>query len=95
MLGFFPTLGGVILMVILVKAVIVYSDAANDSSGALLGLGVPVWIGILGIGSGILLVIYRKITAPAFFRNEKRVKFGDPIEVVTPEAEFAPADTML
>jgi amino acid transporter len=95
MLGFFPTVGGLILMVILVKAVIVYSDAANDSSGAFLGLGVPVWIGILGLGSGILVVLYRKATAPAFFRNEKRVKFGDPIEVVTPEAEFAPPETML
>ncbi len=95
MLGFFPTVGGVILMVILVKAVIVYSDPANDSSAPFLGLGVPVWIGILGVGSGILIMLYRKATAPAFFRNEKRVKFGDPIEVVTPEAEFAPPDTML
>jgi amino acid transporter len=95
MLGVFPTLGGVILMVILVKAVIVYGDAANDSSGAFLGLGVPVWIGILGVGSGILIVLYRRVTAPAFFRNEKRLVYGDPIEVVTPEAEFAPADSML
>jgi amino acid transporter len=95
MLGFFPTVGGLILMVILVKAVLVYGNAANDSSGAFLGLGVPVWIGILGLGSGILIVIYRKATAPAFFRNEKRVKFGDPIEVVTPESEFAPPETML
>ena len=95
MLGFFPTVGGLILMVILVKAVTYYGNASNDSSGAFLGMGVPVWIGILGLGSGILYMLYRKATAPAFFRNEKRVKFGDPIEVVTPEAEFAPPDTML
>lgn len=95
MLGVFPMLGGVILMVILVKAVVYYGDAANDSSGAFLGLGVPVWIGILGVGSGILIMLYRRATAPAFFRNEKRVVFGDPIEVVTPEAEFAPVDSML
>ena len=95
MLGFFPTVGGLILMVIMIKAVIYYGNASNDSSGAFLGMGVPVWIGILGLGSGILYMLYRKATAPAFFRNEKRVKYGDPIEVVTPEAEFAPADTML
>jgi amino acid transporter len=95
MLGFLPSLGGAILMLIMVKAVITYGDAANDSSGAFLGLGVPDWIGILGIGSGILIVFYRRVTAPAFFRNEKRVVYGDKIEVVTPEAEFAPADTML
>jgi hypothetical protein len=40
-------------------------------------------------------MLYRRVTAPAFFVNEKRVKYGDPIEVVTPEAEFAPADSML
>jgi amino acid transporter len=95
MLGFFPTVGGLILMVIMIKAVTYYGNASNDSSGAFLGMGVPVWIGILGLGSGILYMLYRKATAPAFFRNEKRVKYGDPIEVVTPEAEFAPADTML
>lgn len=95
MLGFFPTVGGLMLMGILVKAVTYYGDANNDSSGALLGLGVPDWIGILGIGSGILYMLYRKATAPAFFRNEKRVKYGDPIETVTPETEFAPTDTML
>ena len=95
MLGFFPTVGGLILMVILVKAVIYYGNAANDSSGAFLGMGVPVWIGILGLGSGILYMLYRQATAPAFFRNEKRVVYGDKIEVVTPEIEFAPTDTML
>jgi amino acid transporter len=95
MLGFFPTVGGAILMVILVKAVTYYGNAANDSSGAFLSMGVPVWIGILGVGSGILYMFYRRATAPAFFRDEKRVKYGDPIAVVTPEAEFAPADSML
>jgi amino acid transporter len=95
MLGVFPTVGGLVLMVIMVKAVSYYGNASNDSSGAFLGMGVPVWIGILGVGSGILFMLYRRATAPAFFRNEKRVVYGDKIEVVTPESEFAPADTML
>jgi amino acid transporter len=95
MLAIFPTLGGLILMVILVKAVIYYGNAANDSSGAFLGLGVPVWIGILGVGSGVVLMLIRRVTAPGFFQREKRLVYGDPIEVVTPEAEFAPADSML
>jgi amino acid transporter len=95
MLGILPTLGGLILMVILVKAVVYYGDASNDSSGALLGLGVPVWIGILGVGSGIVLMLIRRVTAPAFFRNEKRMVYGDEIQVVTPEDEFAPLDSML
>jgi amino acid transporter len=93
--GVMPTLGGLMLMGILVKAVVVYSDAANDSSKPLLGMGVPVWIGILGLGTGAALMLYRRATAPAFFRNEKRMVYGDKIEVVTPELEFSPTDTLL
>ena len=95
MLGILPTLGGAMLMVILVKAVITYGHQANNYSKDLLGLGVPDWIGILGVGSGVVLMLIRQFTAPAFFRNEKRMVYGDKIEVVTPEAEFAPADSML
>jgi len=40
MLGLLPTVGGLILMVILVKAVTYYGNASNDSSGAFLGMGV-------------------------------------------------------
>jgi amino acid transporter len=93
--GILPTVGGLMLMGILVKAVIFYGRAANDTSGAFLGLGVPVWIGILGLGSGTVLMLVRHATAPGFFKREKRLVYGDPIEVVTPEAEFAPADSML
>jgi amino acid transporter len=94
-LGVVPVFGGAVLMLILVRGAIFYGHEINDYSKPFLGLGVPDWIGILGIGSGILIVFYRRVTAPAFFRNEKRVVYGDKIEVVTPEAEFAPADTML
>jgi hypothetical protein len=55
---------------------------------------VPDWIAILGVGGGIILVIIRRFQAPEFFR-EPRQKFGDKIETVTSEAEFAPSDSML
>ncbi len=71
-----------------------YGHASNDSSPPLLGLGVPDWIAILGVGSGIILVIIRRFQAPEFFR-EPRQKYGDKIETVTREDEFAPADSML
>lgn len=93
-LAVMPTLGGLALMGIIVKAVSYYSDSNNDSSPPFLGLGVPVWIGILGVGSGIVLMLVRRATAPAFFR-EPRLVAGDRIETVTPEADFAPAETML
>jgi amino acid transporter len=95
MLGALPVFGGLCLMGIFVRGFIYYGHAANDSSPPFLGLGVPDWIGILGIGGGVVLMLIRRRTSPAFFKNEKRLVYGDPIEVVTPEAEFAPADSML
>jgi hypothetical protein len=81
-------------MAILVYGVIFYGHEVNDYSPPFLGLGVPDWIGILGVGSGILLMLYRRIVAPAFFR-EPRYVAGQHFEVVTAEEEFAPTDSML
>ncbi|HWE14615.1 MAG TPA: APC family permease [Solirubrobacteraceae bacterium] len=93
--GLMPVLGGLILIGILVRGAIYYGHAANDYSTPFLGLGVPDWIGILGVGSGIILMLVRNATRPEFFRREKRLVYGDPIEVVTPEADFAPAESLL
>jgi hypothetical protein len=82
-------------MLILVRGAIFYGHVINDYSSPFLGLGVPDWIGILGIGSGIILMLVQRRRAPGFFRREKRLVYGDKIETVTPEAEFAPADSML
>ncbi len=57
--------------------------------------GVPDWIGLFGIGSGVILMLVRRATSPGFFKRERRMVYGDKIETVTPEAEFAPADSML
>ena len=89
-----PTFGGLVLMGILVRGAIYYGHEINDYSPPFLGLGVPDWIGILGVGSGIVLMLIQRVRAPAFFR-ERRLVAGDKIEVVTPEAEFAPAESLL
>jgi hypothetical protein len=94
-MGVLPAFGGLVLMGIFVKGFTYYANSANDSSPPLLGLGVPDWIGILGIVGGIALMLARRATAPGFFQREKRMVWGDPIEVVTPEAEFAPADSLI
>jgi amino acid transporter len=93
-LGIVPVFGGAVLMLILVRGAIFYGHEINDYSKPFLGLGVPDWIGILGIGSGVILMVVQRFRAPHFFR-EKRLVYGDKIETVTPEADFAPADSML
>jgi hypothetical protein len=89
-----PTLGGLALMGVLGYGLYFYGQAGNDSSPPLAGLGVPDWIAILGVGGGVVLVLIRRVQAPEFFR-EPRQKYGDTIETVTSEAEFAPVDSML
>ena len=93
-LAVLPMLGGLALMGVLGHGLYYYGKAANDSSPPLLGLGVPDWIAILGVGGGIVLVLIRRAQAPAFFREPRQV-FGDQIQTVTPEVEFAPTDSML
>ena len=94
MLGILPLIGAVVLGVIFVKGMIYYGHAANDYSKPLLGLGVPDWIGILGIGSGVVFMLVTRVKSPRFFR-EPRLVAGERFETVTPEAAFAPADSML
>jgi amino acid transporter len=93
-LGLMPTVGGLALMGVLVRGTIYYGHEINDYSPPFLGLGVPDWIGILGVGSGIVFMLWRRAVAPRFFQ-ERRVKAGDTFEVVTAEAEFDPASSML
>jgi amino acid transporter len=95
MMEVLPLFGFAVLMFVFIRGFAFYGHSANDSSPPFLGLGVPDWIGLFGIVSGIVLMLIRRVTAPRFFKNEKRLVYGDPIEVVTPEAEFAPADSML
>jgi amino acid transporter len=95
MFGVLPTFGGAVLMFVFIRGFVYYGHAANDSSPPFLGLGVPDWIGLFGIASGVILMLVRRATSPGFFRRERRMVFGDRIETVTPEAEFAPADSML
>jgi amino acid transporter len=94
LLGVLPVIGAGVLGLIFVKGMIFYGHAVNDYSKPLLGLGVPDWIGILGIASGLVLMAVARIASPRFF-TERRLKAGDPIVTVTPEATFAPADSMV
>ena len=93
-LAVMPTVGGLALMGVLGYGLWFYGQSANDSSPPFLGLGVPDWIAILGVGGGVVLVLIRRVQAPAFFR-EPRQKFGDTSATVTPEEPFAPADSVL
>jgi amino acid transporter len=59
MIGVLPTLGGLMLLGILVKSCIDLSDPANSESGdSWLGLGPPLVIGIASMLLGVLLMLW-------------------------------------
>ena len=93
-LGVLPVLGGLILGVIFVKGMIYYGHKANNYSKPFLSLGVPDWIGILGIVSGLVLMLIARARHSPLFR-ERRYVAGESFRTVTPEAQFAPAEQLL
>ena len=57
LLGIAPLLGGLILFGVVVKATIYYGHAENVSSKPILGITLPLWMGIGGMLVGLILMI--------------------------------------
>ncbi len=88
LLGIAPLIGGLILFGVFVKAVIFYGHAENVSSKPILGITLPLWMGIGGMLIGLILML---VSRP-FFRDY----FSRKLETVQPglfeePVEHAPA----
>jgi len=88
LLGIAPLIGGLILFGVFVKAVIFYGHAENVSSKPILGITLPLWMGIGGMLVGLILML---VSRP-FFRDF----FSRKLETVQPglfeqPVEHAPA----
>jgi amino acid transporter len=76
LLGLAPLLGGLMLLGIFVKALVYYGDPANTSSPGVLGLGVPVVVGVGSLVLGFALMLVSGRSFPEFFRRGREV--ADP-----------------
>ena len=74
--GLAPLAGGVIMLLIFIKAMIFYGHRANNYSPDIFGLGTPDFIGILALGLGGVLLIVTNFSLPEFFR--RRPEVADP-----------------
>jgi amino acid transporter len=88
LLGIAPLIGGLILFGVFVKAVIFYGHAENVSSKPILGITLPLWMGIGGMLIGVILML---VSRPVF-----RDYFSRKLETVEPglfeqPVEHAPA----
>ena len=72
-IGVLPTVGGLILTWVLVKAVIDYSKADGGYSKPFLGIGSPIAIALLTIIMGLIVMVYQRIVAPEFFKRKPSV----------------------
>jgi amino acid transporter len=84
LLGIAPLIGGLILFGVFVKAVIFYGHAENVSSKPILGITLPLWMGIGGMLVGlILMLISRPFFRDFFSRKLETVQpglFEEPVE---------------
>jgi amino acid transporter len=69
LIGVAPTLGGLMLTWVLVQSIINLSNPAEAYSGAVLGIGTPLFIGILAMLIGVVLMLWSWYVKPDFFRN--------------------------
>jgi amino acid transporter len=92
MAGVVPTLGGLMLAGIFIKAFSDYNTTSTDVnySGGVAGIGTPVAIGVGGLLLGVVLMIWAMFVYPTFFRRKPETypPSGPP---VTPDAAPAAA----
>ena len=76
LMGIVPVLGGLMLTWAFVEEVINLSNPKEAYSGAVFGIGVPLFIGIVSFVIGAALMVWAWYAKPAFFRRRPQV--ADP-----------------
>jgi amino acid transporter len=69
LMGLAPALGGLMLTWVFVQSVINLSNPKEAYSGAVLGIGTPLFIGIVALLLGVVLMAWSWYSKPEFFRN--------------------------
>ncbi|MBV8863197.1 MAG: APC family permease [Mycobacterium sp.] len=88
-MGVLPVLGAVILFVVFARGMVYYTDRKHVSSQLIGGLGIPDWIVILLIVSGVGVMLVARVKLPDFFRRERRVVAGEPFPTASVQADGA------
>jgi len=76
LIGLVPLLGGLMMFGIFIKAAIFYGHSVNDYSKPVLGISVPIIIGIGGLLLGFVFMAAQWAVRPDFFR--RRPQTADP-----------------
>jgi amino acid transporter len=76
MVGLVPFAGGAMMAAVFVKAMLDKLDPASGQSGAILGIGAPVAIGVGLLGVGLVLMAIARFAYPTFFA--RRAETAEP-----------------
>jgi amino acid transporter len=88
LLGLAPLAGGLILFGVFAKAMIYYGHAANVESPPILGITLPIWMGIGGLLFGVVLMLASRPFFKDFF--SRKLETAKPGLLEQP-VEHAPA----
>ncbi len=88
LLGLAPLVGGLMLFSVFIKAMIFYGHAANVESSPILGITLPIWMGIGGLLLGVVLML---ISRPFFREFFSRKTETAPPGLLDQPVEHAPA----
>jgi hypothetical protein len=70
LLGAGPMIGGLMLFGVGIKAAIYYSESAHVSSAPILGITLPLWMGIGGMVLGVLIMLASRPVFKEFFSRK-------------------------
>ncbi len=73
LLGVGPLIGGLILWAVGVKAAVYYGHKANVVSKPILGITLPLWMGIGGMVLGFVLMLVSRPTFREYFSRKREV----------------------
>jgi amino acid transporter len=73
LLGIGPLLGGLILWAVGVRAAIYYGHAANNVSKPILGISLPLWMGVGGLLLGFVLMLFSRPVFKEYFARKREV----------------------
>ncbi len=88
LVGLAPLLGGLMLFFVGIDAAIHYGHKANVESKPILGITLPIWMGIGGLVLGVVLMIISRFFFPHFFKRKLETA---PPGLLEQPVEHAPA----
>ena len=92
MLGVGPTLGGAILWAVGIRAAIYYGHKANNLSKPILGIPLPLWMGVGGLILGFILMLASRPVFKQFFSRKSETAPPGILERPPAAAIPAPVD---